>query len=157
MMTMRAFLQRLRADDRGATLIETATVAPLLILLALGAFQASSAVARQTDLQNAASEAAAIALAAAPDTDAKRTTVEQVIEASSGLAPDQVSVSPAYRCDEVDTYYTSPDSCVSARVVSSFVKITLTDTYTPTWTWFGMGSPIEYNVTRYVMFQQDTI
>lgn len=157
MMLTRVPLGRLYDDDRGAMLIETAIVAPVLILLALGAFQASGVVARQTDLQNAASEAAAIALAAAPDTDAKRTTVEQVIEASSGLAPDKVTVSAAYRCDASTTYVTSPDSCASAQVVSSFVKITLTDTYTPTWTEFGMGSPIEYNVTRYVMFQQDEV
>lgn len=157
MMLMRGLLWRLYDDDRGAMLIETAIVAPVLILLALGAFQASGVVARQTDLQNAASEAAAIALAAAPDTAAKRTTVERVIEASSGLAPDKVTVSAAYRCDSSATYVTSPDSCASAKVVSSFVKITLTDTYTPTWTEFGMGSPIQYNVTRYVMFQQDEV
>lgn len=156
-MPRRELIHQLRGDERGAMLIETAIVAPVLILLALGAFQVSGAVARQTDLQNAASEAAAIALAAAPDTAAKRTTVEQVIEASSGLAPDKVSVTAAYRCDASTAYVTSPDSCASAKVVSSFVKITLTDTYTPTWTEFGMGSPIQYNVTRYVMYQQDEV
>ena len=108
-------------------------------------------------MQNTAGEAAAIALAAAPDTPAKRTTVEQVIEASSGLAPDKVTVSAAYRCDALQTFVTSPDSCASAKVVSSFVKITLSAVYTPVWTKFGVGSPVAYNVTRYVMFQQDEV
>lgn len=157
MMRSRNLLTRLSGDSQGAMLIETAIVAPVLILLALGAFQISSIVARQTELQNAAAEAAAIALAAAPDTPEKRTTVEQVIEASSGLAAAQVTVSPAYRCDRLPAYYDTADACASAQVVSSFVKITLTDTYTPTWTHFGVGGPIEYNVTRYVIFQQDEV
>lgn len=157
MMQNRNLIARLYGESQGAMLIETAIVAPVLILLALGAFQISSLVARQTELQNAAAEAAAIALAAAPDTPAKRTTVEQVIETSSGLDPAQVAVSPAYRCDRQPDYYDNAAACASARVVSSFVKITLTDTYTPIWTRFGVGNPIEYNVIRYVIFQQDEV
>lgn len=156
-MKIRTLIKQLNDDNRGAMLIETAIVAPVLILLALGAYQVSGVVARQTDLQNAAAEAAAIALAAAPDTVAKRTTVEQVIEASTGLAPDKVMVSAAYRCDDSSLYVSTPESCSSAKVVSSFVKITLTDTYDPAWTQFGVGSPIQYNVTRYVMYQQDQV
>lgn len=149
--------RRLRGESDGAMAIETAIVAPTLILLTLGSYQVSSAVARQTELQGAAAEAVAIALAAAPDTDAKRITVEQVIEASTGLAADKVSVSAAYRCDNSSSLVTSPDSCSSAKVISSFVRIDLRDTYTPAWTRFGMGSPIDLNVTRYVLYQQDEV
>lgn len=145
----------LRAND-GTMVIETAIVAPVLILMALGTFQVSGVVARQTELQTAAAEAAAIALAAAPDTAAKRTTVEQVIEASTGLAENQVAVSAAYRCDDED-YVADPAACSSATVASSYVKIVLTDTYEPAWTRFGVGSAINYRVTRYVMYQQEVV
>lgn len=152
-----ALLRRLRRDSDGTMVIETAIVTPVLVLLTLGSYQVSNMVARQTELQSAAAEAVAIALAAAPDTAAKRTVVEQVIERSSGLAADKVSVAAAYRCDDSTRYVTSPDSCSSAKVVSSFVKIDLRDTYTPSWTKFGVGSPINYNVTRYVLYQQDEV
>lgn len=152
-----ALLRRLRRDSDGTMVIETAIVTPVLVLLTLGSYQVSNMVARQTELQSAAAEAVAIALAAAPDTAAKRTVVEQVIERSSGLAADKVSVTAAYRCDDSTNYVTSPDSCSSAKVVSSFVKIDLRDTYTPSWTNFGVGSPINCNVTRYVLYQQDEV
>lgn len=152
-----ALLRRLRRDSDGTMVIETAIVTPVLVLLTLGSYQVSNMVARQTELQSAAAEAVAIALAAAPDTAAKRTVVEQVIERSSGLAADKVSVTAAYRCDDSTSYVTSPDSCSSAKVVSSFVKIDLRDTYKPSWTNFGVGSPINYNVTRYVLYQQDEV
>lgn len=156
-MAARLPLNRLLRDDEGAMLIETAIIAPVLLLMALGAFQISSIVARQTELQSAAAEAAAIALAAAPDTPEKRTTVEQVIEASTGLAADKVQVSVAFRCDDTDTYVTDPQACSGATVASSFVKIVLSDTYVPAWTRFGVGSAFHYNVTRYVMYQQEVV
>lgn len=157
MMNLIRLFARLRRETDGVMAIETAIVTPILLLLALGSFQVSTLVARQTELQSAAAEAAAIALAAAPDTDAKRATVERVIEASSGLAADKVSVSAAYRCDDSTAFVTSADSCSSASVVSSFVRINLRDTYVPAWTSFGVGSPIDYDVTRYVLYQQDEV
>lgn len=147
-------IRHLGADRDGAMVIETALVAPVLVLLSLGAFQVSGMVARQTELQSAASEAAAIALAAEPDTTAKRTALEQVIEASSGLAADKVAVSEAYRCDAGTSFVTVVSDCTGSENVSVYVKINLTDTYTPAWTQFGVGSPINYNVTRYVMVKQ---
>ena len=57
---LRSFLPKLKRDERGAMMIETAIVAPVLILMSMGAFQVSQVVARQTELQNAAAEASAI-------------------------------------------------------------------------------------------------
>jgi Flp pilus assembly protein TadG len=157
MMKRPGFLSRLRGNTQGAMVIETAIVAPVLVLMSLGAYQISGIVARQTELQSAAAEAAAIALAAAPDTVAKRDTLEQVIEASTGLATDKVQVSYAYRCGETTAFVTSNSSCGTATYMSSYVKIDLTDRYTPAWTRFGVGSPIDYSVTRYVMYSQDEV
>ena len=154
MMSMRKLLGRLRRESEGAMVIETALVAPVLVLLSLGAFQISGVIARQTELQSAASEAAAIALAAKPDSDSKRASLEQVIEASTGLATNKVTVAQAFRCGTSTSYVTSSSACNGSQYVGVYVRIDLTDTYTPAWTQFGLGSAINFNVTRYVMVEQ---
>jgi Flp pilus assembly protein TadG len=150
-----ALLRRLAADQHGTMLIETALIAPVLVLLCLGAFQVSGIVARQTELEGAAAEAAAIALAAKPDTVEERTTLRNVIVASTSLSSNQVTVSEAYRCGTGSSYKTAKTSCTSGQV-SSYVQILLTDTYTPAWTKFGVGSPITFRVRRYVLFAQES-
>ncbi|WP_324474829.1 TadE/TadG family type IV pilus assembly protein [Novosphingobium sp.] len=135
--------------------IETAIVAPVLVLLSLGAFQVSTIIARQSELQSAAAEAAAIALAAAPDTFARRVTVKGVIQASTGLAADKVIVSEVFRCDSQTGYVSNANSCNSGNVRSRFIRVQLLDTYTPTWTRFGVGSAINFNEVRNVMYKQE--
>jgi Flp pilus assembly protein TadG len=153
-MRLLEILSRLRQDSDGAMVVETAIVAPVLVLMSLGAFQVSGIVARQAELQSAAAEAAAIALASVPDTVAKRTVLRNVVLASSGLPSNKVAVSVAYRCNTESTFTTNLQNCASDTAVASFVRIQLTDTYTPAWNQFGVGSPINYNVVRYVMIGQ---
>ena len=155
-MQIARFLNRLRDDREGAMVIETAIVAPVLVLMSLGAYQVSGIIAKQAELQGAAAEGAAIALAAAPDTSAKRTVLKNVMMASTGLPTNKVTITEAFRCDNSTSYVTSSSSCSSGDVVSKYVKIRLSDTYTPPWTNFGVGSPIHYNVVRYVMYKQQT-
>ena len=143
-------------DQRGTMVIETAIVAPVLVLMSLGAFQVSTVVARQSELDSAAAEGAAIALASPPNTTAKLTTLKQVIMASTGLATANVTVTAAYRCNSSTVYVTASATCTSG-VISNFVKIYLTDTYTPKWVHFGIGSPITYRVTRYVEYSQTDV
>ena len=57
-------IARIRRNEDGSMAIETAFVAPILLVLALGGFEVSSMVARQTELQSAAAEAAAVVRAA---------------------------------------------------------------------------------------------
>ncbi len=153
-MKLRELLSRLRQDREGAMVIETALVAPVLVLMSLGAYQVSGIVARQSELQSAAAEAGAIALASPPDTIAKRTVLKNVVMASSGLPANKVTVSVVYRCDAQTSFSNSATSCGTSGFVSSFVRIQLQDTYTPQWTRFGVGQPITYNVVRYVMIGQ---
>ncbi len=77
-----------------------------------------------------------------------------MIEASSGLPTNKVTVAEAFRCGEATTYVTSSSSCNGSPYVGVYVRIDLTDTYTPAWTQFGLGSAINFNVTRYVMIKQ---
>lgn len=146
-------LCQLACNQHGAVMIETAIVAPVLILMSLGAFQVSQIVARQTELQEAASEAAGIALAAAPDTAAERDIVKNVIVASTGLTSTQVTVSEKFRCGTDTTYVDAASSCVGVKV-ANYVLIQLDDTYTPIWSEFGFGGPMNFNVDRYVMVKQ---
>ena len=152
-------LKQLCRDQRGTMVIETAIVAPVLVLMSLGAFQVSSLVARQSELDSAAAEGAAIAIASPPNTDAKRTTLQQVVTASTNGRPTDtaaVTVTAAYRCNSSTAYVTDPTTCTSG-VISNFVKIYITETYTPTWVRYGIASAITFRTTRYVEFSQTDV
>ena len=147
------FAGLLQRDERGAMLIETAIVAPVLILMSMGAFQISQVIARQTELQGAAAEASAIALAAPPETADQRTVLKGIIVASTGLDTGKVSVTEKFRCGSATTYVNAASDCVGTKV-ASYVLIELDDTFTPAWTQWGFGEPINYNINRYVMVKQ---
>lgn len=130
--------------------IETAIIAPVLITLSIGGFEIGSIVARQTELQSAAAEAAAIVRAATPATSQERTAIRDVVAASTGLETGQVSVTEIYRCADATAYVTSADSCSGGVVVNKFIRLAIADTYQPLWSQFGMGSELTFNVTRTV-------
>lgn len=143
-------LREFKRDSRGAVVIETAFVVPILGVLALGGFEASMIVSRHAEIQSAAAEATAIVLARVPEDASERSTIEAVIETSTGLAADKVSLSLKYRCDTGTTIYNNDTSCSSTAVISEYIEIQMTDTYTPVWADFGFGGPINYNITRRV-------
>lgn len=155
-MRTSSLLTRLRADSTGAMIIETAVLAPVLILLSLGAYQVSSAVARESELQNAMNTAQGVALASAPDDDEKRTTLKQIISASTGVPLANIQVTAAYRCNSGVDYVASESTCTIGDKVSSYVKISISDTYAPVWTEFGVGDDVILNVERYILLQQRT-
>lgn len=148
-------LVRLVRASQGTVAIETAFAAPILLLLSLGAFQASSIIARQSELQVAMDEAQAIALAADPDTPEERATLQQVIMTSTGLPLENVTVTEAYRCNEGASYLAT-NSCASGDRVASYVKIRITATYTPIWTRYGIGEQLNFDQSRYVLYKQAT-
>lgn len=148
---MRKFdlLSRLRRDCQGTALIETAIVAPVLALMALGGFEASSMVARQTELQSAAAEAAAIVRSAPPETEADRTTIHDILAVSTGLAAEAIVITETFRCGTAEEYTQDKTTCGS-DAVSTFVQIQINDSYEPHWTQFGIGSAHQYNIKRTV-------
>ena len=148
-MSCPALFRRFRAETRGTVTIETALVAPVLVLMALGTFDAGGMVARQNELQSAAAEAQAIVQAKPPTDAAGRQTVRDIMKASAGLTDEQVSVTERFRCATAASYV-SVNSCVEGEDVSTFIRVALSDTYTPVWTQFGIGSPVNYNVVRMV-------
>lgn len=144
---------RLLRNQRGAVVIEAAFVAPVLALLGLGSFQVSQAVARQHELQTGADDAASMALAGwnneATQVTALKTVLEQTLERSDDNLV--VTITHKYRCGTATTYVDAKTSCASGSIVTTYLRIALTDTYTPTWASFGVGSPINYAVTRTVV------
>lgn len=157
---LRSLLRAIRetaADTRGAVAVETAIIAPVLVLMAIGGFQASTIVTRQAELQSAAAEAAAIALANSPDDATKRTTLRSILETSTNAQRNGVTVSvdPYFRCGSATTLVTDNTECGSEKV-ARYVRIRLIQTYTPIWRKYGMGSTLRYGVTRYVMYSQSS-
>ncbi len=162
MMRALAHAACIRQNENGSMAIETAFVAPVLLVMAVGGFEASSMVARQTELQSAAAEAAAVVRAIAPETQAERNTVRDIVATSlcgkttptvtdgtASCGSTTVSVTPIYRCGTATDYVTVADSCGSVMEYK-FIKLDLTDTYEPTWSSWGIGSAISYDVNRTV-------
>lgn len=141
-------LANLWRDCSGSTTIETALILPLLMAMAVGSFDVSRMIARQNELQKAANEASDVAIAATPDTDAKKSTLQSVIMTSTGLAQNKVTVSTVYRCGTDTAFVTLASSCTS--LYSTYVRVVLSDTYTPSWTQIGLGGALTFNVTRQV-------
>ena len=140
-------------DARGTITIETAIVAPVLVLMGLGSFDVSQMVSKQSDLQSVAAEAEAIVQASPPTDSAGRDKVRDVLKTS--IDPDNTNphdtetVTEIYRCGSGDYSITLP-TCATGSKLSKYIKLVLTNTYTPGWTSFGVGHPINYNVVRMV-------
>ena len=151
-MTMMS-LSNLRRDARGTITIETAIIAPVLVLLGLGSFDVSQMVSRQSDLQSAAAEAEAIVQASSPTDSAARDKVHDILKTSidpNDTNPNDVeTVTEIYRCGSGD-YVSVQPTCPTGSKMSTYVKLDLSDIYTPQWTSFGVGEPINYQVVRMV-------
>lgn len=147
-MSERMF-KRLLREQAGTMAIETVLVAPVLALMALGVFQVGMLVSRQQELQSGASEAESIVLAAANGPGTDSTTIQNIVANSLHLKPSQVTLQQRYRCDNATTLVSDAASCPTGTSETyRYILLTLTDTYTPLWAQYGVGSPFQYNVSR---------
>ena len=142
------FLRRLGLRQDGTAMIETAIVAPVLILLSIGTFETSAMVARQSELQSSAEQATEIALAVVPDTQAELDKIKEVLRQSSELGEARVNANFKYRCGSAAISTTLP-AC-SEDSLNTYIAIELTDEYEPVWTQWGFGTSFEYRVARTV-------
>ena len=148
MISARALLTRLAHASDGAMAVETAIVAPILLVLSLGGVEAGSMVARQSELQSAAAEALNIVQAKPPINPAQRTAIRDILKVSTGITDDDdATVEEIFRCGTATGFVTNKADCGSAAV-STYIRITLVDTYTPRWTELGVGSEIDFNAGR---------
>ena len=150
---MHDLFNRIRRCDRGVMAIESVIVAPVLVLMALGAFQVGSMVSRQQELQSGASEVAGIILAAAAGSGTSSDDIKTVIKSSLTLTDDQVTLLERYRCGTNTAMTDQANSCASGVQRYDYVLLQLTDTYTPMWAKFGVGSPFTYTVNRTIQIK----
>lgn len=150
-MIMSKRFHALLQDLRGSMAIETAIVAPVLILMALGTFEAGTIVSRQHELQSGAAEGEIIAMAAAQGAATNADQIRAIIADSLDLSVDKVTVTRMYRCDISTNRVSTKDNCPTDSVITSYVRIEIKDTYTPVWTQFGVGGPINFQVNRMVL------
>ncbi|MFC0589199.1 TadE/TadG family type IV pilus assembly protein [Novosphingobium aquiterrae] len=146
---MRKLLKLIR-DTAGAVVIETALVTPMLVLMSVGTYQVSQVIARQHELQAGADEAMSIALAGWSDNTTQISAMKDVIRRSTGVSTSNITIDRMYRCGSDTSYVTDKTTCGSTKTVSTYLKLKLKDTYTPVWTDFGVGAPINLAVSRMV-------
>jgi Flp pilus assembly protein TadG len=138
-------------DARGTMAVETVLVAPVLAMLALGTFDTVNIITKQQHLQSGASEAMEIVLASANGSGVSSTTLHDILVSSLKLNSNQVQITQLFRCDAAATTTTNSSTCTdTTKPIYQYVKLTLTDSYTPLWTSFGVGHTISYNVVRTV-------
>ena len=147
---MFGFFRRLRAERRGTMTIETAIVAPVLIILTLGIFEVGKIVARQHELQTTANEAAMIVLTANQGPTVELTKIKEIVRASVDLEADQISVTKEYRCALNAGRVKLKGSCPTSGNITEYILIEVTDKYVPTWTAFGIGKEINFSIDRTV-------
>ena len=144
-------IKNLVANARGTVTIETAIVVPVLAILTLGTFETSLIVARQHELQSAATEVEMIALATHDGAETNHGQLKQILRESLGVDSDEkITIGTKYRCGTSENLQTSISSCGSDQVVSTYIDIQIRDRYTPTWTAWGIGQPITFEVDRTV-------
>ena len=152
---MRRFAARLRACAKGVMAIESVIVAPVLILMALGAFQMGSLVSRQQELQSGASDVVAIILAAnaSNGNGVSSEDIRTVVKSSLNLADNEVTILQRYRCGTSTTLTDQSNACASGVQRYDYVLLQLSDTVTPTWAKYGMGRPFTFTVNRTIQIK----
>lgn len=149
MTLLRTFLARIGADENGTTVIETAVVAPVLVIMAIGTFETSAMVARQSELQSSAEQATEIALAINADTTVELMQIKEKLKESSGLSDARITIKFQYRCGTSTTVSDTAPTC-SEDSLSTYIWIRMTEEYQPVWTAWGFGESFEYAVERTV-------
>ena len=147
---MKAFFQQLAADRQGTMTIETAIVAPVLVVMALGIFEVGSVVARQHELQSSANEAAMIVLTSNQGVEVQLDEMKTIIRDSVDLTDQQLTLTQEYRCNTAQGRVKEKGNCGTNAAISSYIVISVKDTYMPTWTSFGIGKEIKFAVDRSV-------
>jgi Flp pilus assembly protein TadG len=148
-------LSRLARDVGGTAVIETALVAPVLICMGLGGYEVSQMIARQHELQAGAADAEQIVLAAASGTATDANTIKSVLASTLGIPQSHIDVDKVYRCGTSTTLAST--ACSAGSSQSTYVQIEFRDTYTPLWTNFGVGSPVDFQVERLIQVSAEQV
>lgn len=143
-------LKKLITENCGSMAIETAIVAPMLVIMTLGTFEVGTVVARQHELQSAANEAEIIIMATNRGATIEVAEIQNIIQTSVGVGADNIAVEQEFRCNLDNQRVKIKGNCPTSAHISEYITISLSDQYTPTWTAFGIGKPITFSIDRSV-------
>ncbi|MFV0257107.1 MAG: TadE/TadG family type IV pilus assembly protein [Acidimicrobiales bacterium] len=104
------------AGERGAALVETALVAPLLLLLTLGVVEVGVAWQKQTTVQYASRAAAVAGFAAGNSIDHDGQVIQALMRDLRGRGVDQVDWVVIF---DGDRYQEVPDRCISTGAMNA--------------------------------------
>ncbi|GMN01422.1 TadE/TadG family type IV pilus assembly protein [Erythrobacter sp. MTPC3] len=147
---MKSRIKKFLADISGSIAIETAIVAPVLMIMTLGTFEVGTIVARQHELQSAANEAEIIILATNRGATVEISEIKEIIRSSVDLTSEQVTVEREFRCNQSNGKTKNKGNCPTTATISEYLTVRVKDRYTPVWTSFGVGSTINFAVNRTV-------
>jgi Flp pilus assembly protein TadG len=139
--------RNLRADERGAAVIELALVAPLLALLTIGIIDVSQAFNRRLTLEQAAQRAIEKVMQTTGDTTAEE-TIKAEAAAQGDVDEDDVVVTYRLECDGkvVADYDTE---CAPGESEARWLQVSVSGTYEPMFPthYFGDSDDKVYHMT----------
>ena len=130
---------RLRRDDRGASLVELAMIAPILLVTVAGSIDCARLLSTKLRMQQAAERAVEMASAGGIRTSASSSVQTLMQTEASAAAPSssQVSVSTWLECNGTKQADFDGD-CNSGDQVARFASVSIAGSYTPSFPWlFG--------------------
>ena len=149
-MTVPAKRTSLLFCQRGVAAIEFGLTLPILLAMTLGVYDASQLIARRIDYQQALTEAAGLAIAQ-PAQAIKYDYMKSMIASAASLPVSAVSVTSEMRCDGVVvTGLMCPENGDERAL---YVRMSISATYVPTWSFFAAGRSLPISITRVVRVQ----
>lgn len=141
----------LRADDRGAAVIELALIAPVLGLMVIGIVDMSNAFSRKLALEQGAQRAIERIMQTTANDTVENTLKSEVVCQVNGMTGTTCNTTPittsnvtvTFRLDCTDassntTTQTNTDpttfdtySCASGSTAAKYIQVQVTDKYTP--------------------------
>lgn len=132
-------LRSLRADDRGAAIIELAMVAPFMALMTMGVVDLSNGFGRKLRLEQAAQRSIEKVMQTTGSLTVEETIAQEAVcqyngtndDGSCKTAPltvDNVTVTHRLECD--GTVTTDPD-CAEGQAEARWIQVTVEDKFEP--------------------------
>lgn len=133
------FLRRLKADSRGATVIEFAFFAPMVGLLVVGIADYGRGFSERFALESAAH--AALERASAGNISKDYTFLKKEAADAAGVPVENVTLDNWLECDgkRMSNY---DGVCTADQEVARYLYIKLTKNYQPSFRWTGGGKII---------------
>ena len=137
MIRVKPLLAALSGDNRGTSLIETALIAPLLVLMATGAIDAGFGYAKKFKVQQSAARTAELA-GTMGLVSTLQTTMQSEAASAAGVVSANVTVDIWLECAGVRQ--SDVNGTCSGSAPARYASVVITDSYTPLFAAFFSGT-----------------